>query len=215
MIQRTIEDRLREEYFDLLPGIRRVAHQLESEVKYHILGIAHSLQKYEQVQVVSRIKDCTSALEALRRRQEFSTFDRDTPEKYTLLSLPDLAGVRVLAFPSNRLSEIDNVLRRQFPLWTSDPVPMQDRSDGILAHKYYGYCPGASSSIQGEYQVVPMLIGLFWEVEHAAIYKPAPRLKGIAESPEMQEHTRQVQAALRSFEEKFEALIRSQSLDES
>src|SRR5664280_3024387 len=55
-------------------------------------------------------------------------------------------------------------------------------------------------------QIVSMLTGLFWEVEHSAIYKPTPSLKGIARSLEMQQRTRDVLRALRSFEEEFERL---------
>lgn len=63
---RSIEDRLREEYFVLLPEIRRVTEQLEAEVRYHILPILRGLEQYEQVIVKSRIKECESALDALR-----------------------------------------------------------------------------------------------------------------------------------------------------
>lgn len=34
MEKRTIEDRLREEYFQLVPDIRRVAENVETEVRY-------------------------------------------------------------------------------------------------------------------------------------------------------------------------------------
>ena len=51
-------------------------------------------------------------------------------------------------------------------------------------------------------------IGLFWEVEHAAIYKPAPQLRGVAREPAMQERTRVVLKALGAFEQEFEDLIR-------
>jgi hypothetical protein len=41
--ERTIEDRLREEYSLLLPDIRRVTEQLESEVRYCVLPILRTL----------------------------------------------------------------------------------------------------------------------------------------------------------------------------
>jgi hypothetical protein len=66
---RTIEDRLREEYFDLLPEIRRVADHLEAEVKFLVLPIRHGLARFEQVIVTSRVKDCDSAVDSLRRKQ--------------------------------------------------------------------------------------------------------------------------------------------------
>lgn len=208
---RTIEDRLREEYFQLLPDIRRVAEHVETEVRYRILPISGTLHKYERLVVTSRIKDCESALDSLRRRQEGGTFDRDQATLYTLTSLNDLAGVRVLAFPRNRLTEVDQALRERFSGWQADPVPGSVESDQPLAFKYHGYCQ-ASAQVRGEFQIVSMLTGLFWEVEHSAIYKPAPRLRGAARSMEMQQRTREVHDALRAFEEEFENLLRRDPL---
>jgi hypothetical protein len=53
-----------------------------------------------------------------------------------------------------------------------------------------------------EYQIVSTLIGLFWDVEHAAIYKQSPNLKGLG--PVMQEQTSAVNKALKAFEDEFE-----------
>lgn len=53
-----------------------------------------------------------------------------------------------------------------------------------------------------------MLTGLFWEVEHSAIYKPDVGLSGIAEHFGMRERTRDVAKALKAFEEQFETLAR-------
>ncbi len=200
---RTVEDRLREEYFQLLPEIRRVAGQLESPINYHLLSIANELEEYEQLLVRFRVKECESAVDALRRRQEGASFDNDRPARYTLTNLNDLAGVRVLVFPRKRLAEVEGALREIFPSWTADPVKAQGQ---VLALKYHGIS-GASERIRGEYQIVPMLIGLFWEVEHSAIYKPAPRLKGVVKSLAMQQRTNEVLEALNAFEDQFETLI--------
>jgi ppGpp synthetase/RelA/SpoT-type nucleotidyltranferase len=201
--ERTVEDRLREEYFTLLPEICRVAERLEAEIRYLLLPISGGLQRYERLAVKSRVKSCESALDKLRRHQETRDFKDRPPEAYTLTSLNDLAGVRVLAFPRHWLADVDRRLRSEFPTWTPDPV----KDDGeIQAFKYHGYCPQASKRVKEEYQVVSMLTGLFWEVEHAAIYKPDVRLAGIAQHRGMQERTRDVAMALRAFEEQFEAL---------
>ncbi len=205
MPERMIEDRLREEYFDLLPDIRRVAWQLEAEIRFRTLPILHDLKPYQQMVVKSRVKECESALKTLRRKQEGGTFDPEKPEDYSVLHLPDLAGVRVLVFPRSRLIQVDEALRTFFADWTSDPV-LDDRGD-VLAPKYCGHCRDVSRKIQGEYQVVPMLIGLFWEVEHSAIYKPAPALKGKAESEPMKNLNADVIRALSRFEEGFERLV--------
>jgi ppGpp synthetase/RelA/SpoT-type nucleotidyltranferase len=202
---RTIEDRLREEYFQLLPEIRRVAGQLEAQINYRLLAITNSLEAYEQLLVKSRIKECESAVDALRRRrgQEGASFDNDQPTRYTLTNLNDLAGLRILVFPRRRIREVNTALREIFGSWTPDPVETEGQ---VLAWKYHGYCD-ASERIRGEYQIVSMLTGLFWEVEHSAIYKPAPRLKGIAQSFAMQQRTKEVLEALTAFEDEFDALI--------
>jgi hypothetical protein len=72
----------------------------------------------------------------------------------------------------------------------------------VLAHKYYGYVD-KRIRITAEYQIVPMLIGLFWEVEHSALYKPSPDLQGISSSLEMQRKKREVLRALQEFEDEF------------
>lgn len=202
MSRRTVEDRLREEYFSLLPEISRVTEFLETKVRYTVLPLLSSLDEHEQIYVVSRAKACDSAVDALRRRQETRLFDQERPEAYSLKSLRDLAGVRVLAFPRVRLSEVDDLVRRDFPSWEADHVPATDRDVDPLAFKYSGTCE-ASGEIRGEIQVVSMLIGHFWDVEHSAIYKPAPRYKGVAQSLAMQERTEEVYRSLRAFEDEF------------
>lgn len=203
MRSRTAEDRLREEYFDLLPEIRRVAEYLEAVTKYHLLALSRTVRKFEKVVIRARVKECESAIEALRRRQEGAIFDPDRAESYTLKTLKDLAGVRVLAFPSRNLQEIDRALQGPFEKWTSDPV--LDDNGEQLALKYFGYSP-VGKRIMGEYQIVPMLTGLFWEVEHSAIYKPSPELRGITRSLEMRQPITDVLRALRRFEEESRGL---------
>jgi ppGpp synthetase/RelA/SpoT-type nucleotidyltranferase len=212
-VERTVEDRLREEYFDLLPDLRRVVDELEAEVKHCLVPISLRLDKYERLVVTSRIKECESALDSLRRRQEGATFDCERPELYALNSLNDLAGVRVLAFPHSRLGEADLELRKRFPTWQPDPVVGYDDSNSPLALKYYGYCK-ASDKVRAEFQIVPMLTALFWEVEHSVIYKPSPRLKGVARSLEMQQRTKEVLKSLKAFEDEFADLIRRDPLAE-
>ena len=209
--ERTVEDRLREEYFDLLPAVRRVLDELEAEVRHCLVPISLRLDEYERLVVTSRVKECESALGSLRRRQEGATFDSGRPELYSLDSLNDLAGVRVLAFPRTRLAEADRKLRERFPSWTADPVPGDNADDDPIALTYFGY-GRASNRVRAEYQVVPMLTALFWEVEHAVIYKPSPSLKGVARSLAMQQRTRDVLRGLKAFEDEFANVIRHDPL---
>lgn len=206
---RTIEDCLREEYFILLPEIRRVAWQLEAEIRFHTLPVLRILHPYEQLVVRSRVKECESAINTLLRQQEGRVFDPDHPEKYSMLNLPDLAGVRVLVFPDEKLIAVDNELRELFTDWTPDPVLGEDGL--VLARTYFGHCSEVSSRLRAEYQVVPMLIGYFWEVEHSALYKPGPSLRGVGKSTEMKQLKAGVETALSHFEAGFEDFVRDNS----
>ncbi|MFH0925977.1 MAG: hypothetical protein V1872_10185 [bacterium] len=96
MINRSIEDKLREEYFKILPDIQRIKEQLEAEVRYKLISVLNTLQPHERFKVISRVKDCESAINSLRlrKRREGSLFDIEHPEMYCLTQLKDLAGIR-------------------------------------------------------------------------------------------------------------------------
>jgi hypothetical protein len=65
MANRTIEDRLREEYFDLLPDIRRVLEELEARARFKVMPISLELDQYERIVIRSRVKECESADRAI------------------------------------------------------------------------------------------------------------------------------------------------------
>lgn len=203
---RTVEDRLRDEYFRLLPHAQAALIELETLASHAVMPARLALkQRHERLIVKSRIKDCASAIDALSRRVEGKKFDQTTPEKYRLDSLPDLAGVRILVFPGAPIEGVREAMRNAFPSWTADHVP-GSQPGSVLAWKHHGLCPG-NPKVPCEYQIVPMLIGLFWDVEHAAIYKPDRRLVGVTREPRMQDKTQRVYAALMEFEEEFTHVI--------
>jgi hypothetical protein len=211
MSERKIEDRLREEYFDYLPEICRVAWQLETEIRHLTLPIQHSLAHYEQLVVKSRVKECESAVRTLRGKEEGNTFDPDKSEQYSILNLRDLAGARVLVFPRGRLLEADQILREYEPFKNWNPDRIKDASGAELASAYHGFFQEVSGKVFAEYQLVPMLIGLFWEVEHSAMYKPIGWAKGIENDPEMRNLRAGVESSLARFEEEFERFVKRNS----
>ena len=128
MTKRTVEDRLREEYSRLSPDIQRVLLQLRTDVDHLLLEIRLNLKHHERVHIEARAKECDSAIGALRRRIEGRQFDEDTPDKYTLTTLPDLAALRVLVFPKSRLDEVNALVQLKYVKhgdWTPDPVETQ------------------------------------------------------------------------------------------
>jgi ppGpp synthetase/RelA/SpoT-type nucleotidyltranferase len=203
---RSVEDQLRAEYFDLLPNIRRAVLETETRVRSHLLGVSLNLERYERLLVTSRVKECDSAVDALRRRQPLGLFDDDRSDDYSLTQLRDLAGIRVMAFPRRRIDDAHAALLEILSLWTADPVPGVDGSNVPLARKYFGtWTP--DTRITAEIQIVGLLIGSFWEVEHSAIYKPNPNLRGVVESETVIQRRNDVLAALRAFELAFEEAV--------
>ncbi len=211
MPERTVEDRLREEYFDILPDIRRVAWQLETEIMHITLPLKQSLAHYEQLVVKSRVKECESAIKTLRGQQEGNVFDPEKREKYSILDLKDLAGSRVLVFPRNGLIKTVQMLRQYEPFrdWVAEPLSYAGDERGIPM--YFGFFPAISSTVCAEFQVVPMLIGLFWEVEHSAMYKPIGWAKGIENDEGMNSCRTEVEISLARFEAEFEKFVEKNS----
>jgi len=204
--RRTVEDRLRSQYAELLPAMHRTRVAIETEVQHVLLPATLRLDPYERIIVRARLKECESAVDSLRRRQDFGLFDTDHPEQYSLTALPDLVGVRVLTFPGRCLVEVREALLPRIHDWLADPVPDDSSEEEPIALKYTGFW-STGDRVRSEIQVVSLLIGLFWEAEHAAIYKPTPNLRGVAKSLEMRRRSAAVVAALRDFELEFGRLI--------
>jgi len=138
--------------------LKRVAERLKTQIQYAILPISTRLKPHENLMVKARVKDCNSAINKLQQynpidpllpRNPGGVFDRDRPEIYTLLTLRDLVGVRVLAFPSGIATEVDKILHSRFQDWTPDPI--KDENGQQLAFKYTGQYAESSEGLQCEY----------------------------------------------------------------
>jgi len=176
---RTVEDWLRAEYFELVPEMHRTLVALDCEVRHNLLPLTLSLEQHEQIRIVSRLKDCGSAVDALRRRQEARDFNPQKLETYSLFTLRDLVGIRILVFPSQRMEQVHSALLPILSAWSSDPVPGIEPADAPIALKYFGRSEASGTKITAEIQIVSSLVGSFWEVEHSALYKTRPDLQGV------------------------------------
>jgi len=204
---RSVDDRLRDEYVRLLPDMRRTLTSIETEVNYALLRLKLGLHPYEQILVKTRLKECESAINSLKQRQEFATFASEHPERYSLTSLPDLVGVRILIFPQRHLRDVQRLIAPRIAGWVEDHLHRAGSADPQVALKYRGYWE-PNDPIMAEIQIMSLLIGLFWEVEHSAVYKASPKLRGLR-SDAMKTRYEAVLTALQEFEEEFERQIDS------
>ena len=76
---RLVEDRLRAEYFALLPAMQRSLTAIEAEINYLLLPAKLKLDPHARILIRGRLKDCESAVDSLRRRQEGGRFDPAHP----------------------------------------------------------------------------------------------------------------------------------------
>jgi ppGpp synthetase/RelA/SpoT-type nucleotidyltranferase len=192
-----IINNLRNEYFRLLPVMLKTRFLLESKIRWCLQSVIYNLKQYQRIEIKSRIKDCESAINSLRRRRE-GIFDPD--QEYMLVELKDLVGFRVLVFPEDLISEVNRIIVANFSLLESDPI--LTKKSKIIAHKYYGLV-NSDDKFQSEIQIVPMLVGLYWEVEHFALYKQDPSFKGII-SEELENKNEEILNALSEFSAIFE-----------
>ena len=99
------------------------------------------------------------------------------------------------------------MIRDKYSEWTSDPV-RTGTPPRFRAWKYHGFC-STGSRVRAEVQVLPMLTGLFWQVEHGAFYKPRdPILRGAASKPVIRERTDRVYDAFDELEDVLERELR-------
>ena len=97
--------------------------------------------------------------------------------------------------------------------WIYDPVPGVAELDLPLANKWFGKWR-SDAKVTAEVQIVQLLIGAFWEVEHSAIYKPSPNLRGAVRSRSVLEKRNAVLFALREFEREFVRVIGLEDTDQ-
>lgn len=196
--------KLRQEYYALLPDTEALNKKLELEIQCILKELIVNLKPYQRIEVVSRIKECESAIRALERRQEGALFHENN--EYSLTSLHDLVGVRILYFPCELKDEIRKLLKKRFGAWNYDPIKYADNEE---IEKFYGKIDGYN--LYAEYQIVPMLIGAFWDVEHSLYYKPHPMYKGVKKCEFVKDVYGEVIKALHEFEKKIENAVKKEN----
>ena len=48
---------------------------MEAKVRWYLKDIAYALKKHQRIEIESRVKECNSAINALKRRQQSRSFD--------------------------------------------------------------------------------------------------------------------------------------------
>jgi len=209
MINQQATDRLRREYFHLLPQMQKLKILLEANIKWHFKSFAYELKKYQRLEFESRIKECDSAIESLRRKKhKQGERDFDDSQSYSLKDLKDLIGIRILVFPVSLITEAGEVITSKFRNWETD----HEKHGDVQILKYDGFLD-EDKKIRCEIQLVPMLTGMFWEVEHSALYKPHPKYKNVKEDLKLKRLYTEILNKFAEFEKTFEEVVSENDSD--
>lgn len=195
--------KLRQEYYDLLLKMEALNKKLKLEILCALKELIVGLKPYQRIDVVSRIKECESAIRALQRRRDNEGNVFDENNNCSLTGLHDLVGARIFYFPLELKDEIKKLLNKKFKFWEYDPIKIGNEE----IPKFYGKIGG--HELDAEYQIVPMLVGAFWDIEHSLYYKPHPQYKNIKDSLFLKDSYNNAIKALYEFEKKFEDEIRT------
>lgn len=206
--EKSIINTLRDEYYNILPSLEAANTQINLEISCLLKVIICDLKPHQRIRVITRIKECESAINALRRRKESRTFESNGD--YSLKTLPDLVGARILYFSNDIRTEIDTKLKNHFKGWAENPIKIKvSENNSIDIMKYYGKFD--KYEFNSEYQIVPMLISSFWDIEHALLYKPHPNHKSIKNSVFMKVKYNKVIKSLYEFEAEFNTELEENS----
>ncbi len=127
------ESLLRQEYSDLLPELVKVQQLLDAKIRWYLKDIIFSLKKkHQRIEIESRVKDCNSAISALRRRQQSRSFEKNG--YYSLTNLKDLVGFRILVFPPSLIKPVKKIITSKFCTWKTDHYRLEKI---ILCNKYH------------------------------------------------------------------------------
>lgn len=199
MMERNLGDKLREEYANLRPIANRRYTRLFARVSHVLEERFTDRRPHEIIHVVGRVKECESALSRVLRNQEGRLLDPAREAEYSLTTLVDLIGLRVLVFPRDLLESVNEHLRAEFPDWNEDHYTGALVNGQPLVYKYSSVvAPGVSA----EYQVLSPLLDGFWNVEHAVLYKPQDDIRDLVDDPRMKDSYLDVLRSLVGFEER-------------
>ncbi len=193
-----VESRLQLEYLKVASALYKAKEYIEIEIKHTIKTQLLEAVHANKILISSRVKDCNSAITALKKKEEGRVF-RDG-RQYSITQLNDLIGLRISVFPLTLLELVQSPLLSY--LENNFEQPFQTDHTTIENYDIYKYrgIHNQFSEFNCEIQLIPMLISKFWDTEHDVFYKPASP----HDAPPMKEAYDAVIKSLYSFEKTYE-----------
>ena len=183
-----IEKWIQEEYKNLRPALNKLRKKVKKEIRTCLSDFTQSLEPWQRIEIRSRIKECNSAIDSLRKRNF-----------HTLNDLVDLVGIRIVVFPASLAEKVEGVLIDYFK--TLVPDHYFYAKNEIAFRKYNGLTDD-TTKIKCEIQIMPEILYSLVEVEHDFFYKVPD--KNLSNENEFHEIVKRLLAYDRALEQDME-----------
>ncbi|MBU3955132.1 hypothetical protein KJ633_01590 [bacterium] len=152
-------DSNKEKYYKLL------SHS-KTTVKNILKNLIINSKAFEQIEVVGRIKTFERCIAKLKKAKEANYLD----DEVKLAEITDIIGIRILTFPNKYIEKIIEIIKKDI---VGYKISKEDNKEEIDFYKtYITSTLTGFENIQVEIQILPYLLGKYWDIEHELIYKP-------------------------------------------
>lgn len=208
--QDNIELRLAREYHSNLATYKKIISITKPLIECKLLEVRHSLDSWERIDVVARVKSFDSALNKLKKREGKYLLPTDS-----FHNLHDMAALKIRIFPNDHFKKVKRLVKCLFPKAIPDHKPPQKQAESdeeyynrIVHLKYItALDPKYKIKTKFEIQIVPFILDAFMNIEHDVIYKPNINIPKIV--PRLMEDTNErLVKQLKSWPAHFSKLMR-------
>lgn len=147
--------RLRKEYDNYLRQAKKLYEYGKREIAHLLSKKLFELEDHEKVKITGRIKTFDKCLIKLTREAGY------IPEDASIFSVEDIIGLRIAVFPNSIIRDIQEIIDKEYPSAERD-----HRREPYRLQYYVNIEELGISNNKVEIQVMPYLLGSYWDVEH-------------------------------------------------
>lgn len=159
---------LRSEYDNQINKMNGLLDYYKTEIEYLIRELKLNCKKFEKIEFSSRIKTFESCITKLKKKNEANVLT----EEAKLSEVKDLIGIRMLVFPNDYIEVIKRLIMRKHNKFTIEEIDEDKKKECDFIKFFVYFNIEKFNHILVEIQILPYLLGKYWDIEHSLIYKP-------------------------------------------
>jgi ppGpp synthetase/RelA/SpoT-type nucleotidyltranferase len=214
MTEHEIRANLLLEYYVQRPIYENIINVAKAQIENNLIKLRLKKKRWERIELSARIKEFESAFDKLKASKEANELEPTD----SLLTLYDMAALKIRVFPNSYLGPVKRIVMRLFDDVIEDHEP--NKSSRIDNKTYFADVerlkffvklnPRFNINNRFEIQVVPFLLDAFMDVEHDTIYKPIGLPKEI--KIRMKHYRSGVISNVINFSKEFENILREKDI---